>query len=734
VSVTNGSGPCAVTILDLDQPLELPPFGRAEQGQPYDRLLSLVRLHGDTLAPVEIPLQAGGVGPAELSDRIWPAVRDRLEAHIRAHGCLDASSLTRRALDAGLPSETCGPPRHGSDAPLVSVVLCTIGASERLSRCLSSIFAMSYPAFELVVVDNASEGSETRDLVSEWVKRGAGVRYVYEPVRGLSRARNRGLAAAAGEIIAFTDDDVQVDQEWLSWIVDQFVADATVGVVTGLVMPARLDTDEERRFEQVNGYGRGFEVLRFDREDPPAGDDPLFPYWGAAFGSGNNMAFRTSVLREIEGFDEALGPGTPANNGEEVDAFTRALLCGARLVYEPRGICWHFHRSSEAALRKQVFCYATGTTAVLTKWSVRDPRLLPRILRAAGAVLAPGRRNDRGVPRESARLRSIMSTYREQGLLYRQLAGFALGPFLYAYSSLRKSRRKPKKSLGPGPVAASTPALLITVTDGSPDRRRALSLLLGSLNGDGDRPEVIVVFRGDAPATNGAPGIHTLQAPADLDSSSARNLALRFARERGLLGASRIVGFPDDDCVYPPGLITAVSDVMRETGAEVVCGAYALEPDSVDPLRFPARRIALTPRLVPPLCPMSATFFTGAVVKRVGLLDERFGLGAPFGAAEDTDYVVRAIEAGYEGLYAPDAIFVHHPYKAHRKAQYYEGSVAVLAKHARRVPRLAVSLAYRLTVGAGWVAAGRMRPAHYVRAVRAAAAMVWARGGESERW
>jgi GT2 family glycosyltransferase len=729
--VADHSPPCAVRSVDLERPLEPVELGRSARGQPYDRVLALIRLHGDTLAALEIPAPRGRLEAAELSEAIWPAVCERLHRHVRANRCAHASTVTRNALIEGLPSDTCGPPRAPTELPSVSVVVCTLGVAKQLSACVSSIVGQAYPNFELVIVDNAGEDTGLRELLATWDNGGAAVRYVQEPVRGLARARNRGLAAAAGEIVAFTDDDVRVDPDWLTWLVGQFAAEPRIGAVTGLVMPACLDTEEERVFEQVNGYGRGLDPLSFDMDCAPVRDDPLFPYWGAAFGSGNNMAFRKTTLRAIGGFDEALGPGTPTRNGEEIDAFTRTLLRGERLVYEPRAICWHHHRSTQAALRNQALGYAAGTTAVFAKWSLRDPRLLPRLLRAAAGVLAPGGKGDRRVPRETARLRSIMRTYRAQGVLYRQLLGFALGPFLYAYSALRARRLPAVKAPGPAPARPES-ALLITVTDGAPDRLRTLRDLLASI--DGNNSEVIVVVRGDAPAVNGAGHIRTLRAPPDLPLSSARNLALRHAREQGMLRPDRIVGFPDDDCVYPQGLLRAVGRVMQEAGVEVVCGAYAPDPSAVDPDRFPPHRIELTPRLVPALCSSAATFMTGAVVLEVGMFDERFGVGARLGAAEDTDYVIRAVEAGYGALYAPDAIFVKHPYKAHRKGQYYEGTVAVLAKHARPVPRLAVSLGYRLTVGAGWVASGRVRPSHYARALRAAVAMARAPGGDSEPW
>lgn len=326
-----------------------------------------------------------------------------------------------------------------------------------------------------------------------------------------------------------------------------------------------------------------------------------------------------------------------------------------------------------------------------------------------------------------------MSMHRDQGLLYRQLVGFALGPFLYAYSIFRARRLPLVRSPSPSTESCAS-ALLITVGNGSPEGQRTLDQLLSSLGPHGDELQVVAVIRGGAPGLTGADGLHTLRAPADIGLSSARNIALGYAREHGLLRSARIVGFPDDDCVYPPGLIRSVARLFDETGVDIVCGAYGPAPTSVDSRRFPSRRVQMSPRLVPAYCSSAATFVTSAVVEDVGLFDARFGIGSRLGSAEDADYVMRAVEAGFLALYAPDAVFVHHPYKEGRVGDYYRGSVALLAKHARRVPRLALSLAYRLCLGAKWAVTGQIRANDYIRAALTAIVMVAADGADAEPW
>jgi O-antigen biosynthesis protein len=231
--------------------------------------------------------------------------------------------------------------------------------------------------------------------------------------------------------VAFTDDDVVVERDWLGWLVQPFVSDTRVDVVTGLVLPGELETQAQRWFEAYGGFGKGFERRVYDlgthREDRF-----LYPYWGGAFGSGNSMAFRRRCLTTIGGFDAALGAGSPARGGADIEAFSHAILQGGRLVYEPRSICWHKHRRDEAALRRQLVAYGAGFTAILTKWVMRDPRVLPALFRGALSLarsrFVPGARRLRDRPNLPPELDRL------------ELRGMLLGPALYLRSVLWSRR------------------------------------------------------------------------------------------------------------------------------------------------------------------------------------------------------------------------------------------------------------------------------------------------------
>lgn len=228
--------------------------------------------------------------------------------------------------------------------PPVSVVVCSRDRADSLGRCLRALAALDYPAWELVVIDNASRDGETARVAGEH-----GARCVREERPGLDWARNRGIAEARHDIVAFTDDDVEVDAGWLRGIARAF-ADPAVEMVTGLVAPARLDTRAELLFELgYGGMGKGVRAVTRDPRTMTSRE-----LLGAHhLGVGANMAFRRALLDRLGGFDTALDVGTPARGGGDLDIFHRALAAGALVRYEPQALVWHHHRRDMIVLRRQ---------------------------------------------------------------------------------------------------------------------------------------------------------------------------------------------------------------------------------------------------------------------------------------------------------------------------------------------------------------------------------------------
>jgi glycosyltransferase involved in cell wall biosynthesis len=267
--------------------------------------------------------------------------------------------------------------------------------------------------------------------------------------------------------------------------------------------------------------------------------------------------------------------------------------------------------------------------------------------------------------------------------------------------------------------------LLVTVTDASAPSRAHLNALLESLEQQSAATELVLVMRGggrspERPAAKIR--IHPLERPLVIGLSRARNDALAYAREMGLLGAVDVVAFPDDDCRYPDGLLARVAALI-DAETEIVSGPYGPAADEVDHRRFPSEDMPISAALTMRVISSNNVFFAARVVASVGDFDERLGLGARYGAAEDTDYVLRALRLGVKGAYRPREVFVEHRYKPHRPSEYYVGNVAVEAKHALG-GGTCLRLARRLASGPLFVLRRRIILRDYARAVWAAVCLL----------
>jgi GT2 family glycosyltransferase len=252
------------------------------------------------------------------------------------------------------------PVRHEADPARVpasvSVVICTRDRPDELARCLASLPLQSRTADEVIVVDNASTGPETREVALA-----AGVHYIREDRPGLDIARNTGLLAATSAVVAYTDDDTELHPRWLERLVAAF-DDPAVLAVTGLVLPARLDTEAQWIFEARWGFGRGFERIDFGQAFYRAKRAYGCPAW--EIGAGANMAFRREVVERVGLFDERLDVGAAGCSGDS-EYWYRILAAGGTCRYEPSAVVFHHHRATMAGLSSQIFHYMRGHVAAL---------------------------------------------------------------------------------------------------------------------------------------------------------------------------------------------------------------------------------------------------------------------------------------------------------------------------------------------------------------------------------
>jgi peptidoglycan/xylan/chitin deacetylase (PgdA/CDA1 family)/GT2 family glycosyltransferase len=422
--------PVAVLDIELTRPLPVldEPEGRLPGSRASRPAHVLVRLHGRPL----------GVVLVEPGDRLAETVTSRLGADIDRH--LARDGLPPRGE---LPLDGSGPwPCHTPSTahPITSVVIPTVGRPHYVQDLVKSLLDGEVAPDEILVVDNRPSDRRTADMVERDFGDRPHVRYVAEPVPGASRARNDGLRAARGELVAFLDDDVVADTGWLRAAHEAWTTTPHVGCVTGPILPAELKTPAQLLVQAYGGFDKGFTRRVYDL-DRNRLDHPLYPYLVGTYGSGANALFHREWLLRLGGFDERLGPGTPTRSGEDLDVLLRMVLDGASVAYEPAALVWHHHRFAYADLRRMAFDYGVGLGALFTKHLTANPRSLAAIARRLPAglalLLAPG--SDRNASRRAA-------DYPLE-LTLRELLGVAHGPVALARS------RRAAAAASPGPPA-----------------------------------------------------------------------------------------------------------------------------------------------------------------------------------------------------------------------------------------------------------------------------------------
>jgi O-antigen biosynthesis protein len=376
-----------ITEVELCQPLPTVRFdGR------YQRLSVLARLHGEPVGTCTVDLGLGELTPGRFGEILWRELADVIRERFAAAGLSAPQALNGAALDVDPDSWPFLQARSRAleEPPDISVVICTHNRPDRLQACLRHLRRQRYPAFEVIVVDNCPKTDAVRKYVAALGD--PRFHYVVEPRIGLSRARNTGASAAAGDVVAFLDDDEEPDVFWLAGLARGFARGSDVGCVTGLILPACLDTAAQVLFEELGGHSkdRGFEPAVFSRRGPQS---PLYPR--PPFGAGGNMAFRRETLLRIGGFDTALGAGTPALGAEDTLALTLVMLTGHKIAYEPSAFVRHHHCRDFRSLARQLRGYTVGLTAYYTALICRRPwvviglvRLLPDAVRAVRSTAA----------------------------------------------------------------------------------------------------------------------------------------------------------------------------------------------------------------------------------------------------------------------------------------------------------------------------------------------------------
>jgi O-antigen biosynthesis protein len=223
----------------------------------------------------------------------------------------------------------------------VSVVVASYNAERTLTNCLDSLERLNYPDYEVILVDDGST-----DATPQIALKHARVRYFrHEKNLGLSTARNTGIAAATGEIVAFTDSDCRADGDWLYYLVGGLLGSEFAAIGGPNLLPPE---DSLVAAAVMVSPGGPAHVMLTDRQ--------------AEHIPGCNMAFYKSVLAQIGGFDPIYHQA-----GDDVDICWRLQQAGYKIGFSPAAFVWHYRRSTIGAYLRQQNGYGEAESLLVRK-------------------------------------------------------------------------------------------------------------------------------------------------------------------------------------------------------------------------------------------------------------------------------------------------------------------------------------------------------------------------------
>lgn len=255
-------------------------------------------------------------------------------------GLTDRDRRPKPALEAVSGAYAQVPFPSGMAWPRVSVVICSYNGARTIGDTLEGLTTLDYPDYEVIVVSDGSVDA------TEEIARQYDVKLISTENRGLSSARNTGMMAATGDIVAYIDDDARPDPHWLQYLAAIFMQSSHAGVGGPNLAPPGDGAVAEC---VANAPGGPVHVLLNDTR--------------AEHIPGCNMAFWRSNLQEVGGFDARFRIA-----GDDVDLCWRMEKQGWTLGFHPAAMVWHHRRNSVKAYWKQQLNYGKAEGMLEMKW------------------------------------------------------------------------------------------------------------------------------------------------------------------------------------------------------------------------------------------------------------------------------------------------------------------------------------------------------------------------------
>ena len=207
--------------------------------------------------------------------------------------------------------------RPAEPLPMVSVVVCSYNGARTLRECMRSLEDLHYPDYEVIFIDDGSKDN-TQEIIKEFPR----VRNIVQKNQGLSAARNVGIAAARGKVVAFTDSDCMADRDWLYFLVHTLLSSEFAAVGGPNISPPATDW-----IQATVGAA------------PGSPSHVLLTDTIAEHVPGCNMAYHKWALEMIGGFDIEYRKA-----GDDVDVCWRLMQRGYVIGFSPAAVVWHYRR------------------------------------------------------------------------------------------------------------------------------------------------------------------------------------------------------------------------------------------------------------------------------------------------------------------------------------------------------------------------------------------------------
>lgn len=257
--------------------------------------------------------------------------------------------------------------------PFISVIIPVRNGQRTLKKCLDSLRKLTYPYFEVIVIDDGSTDN-TAHILSEY----SDFRIISTQGVGPSRARNMAMRQAKGEFAAFTDADCIVDSEWLDNLIAGFSSDKIVGV-GGIQLSPEDETDFGRDVQTL------FKTLGFITDYSKSATKKI----KTAHNPTCNAMYRKKAILDAGGFLEGLWPG------DDLELDYRLRKKGNLLIFNPDAVVYHYRPHTLGRFCKMMFNYGKAQGFLVKKYGLfrkihYEPLILTMIIISLGILITLG--------------------------------------------------------------------------------------------------------------------------------------------------------------------------------------------------------------------------------------------------------------------------------------------------------------------------------------------------------